>query len=26
VGGDIDISSVIDEGTTILAWVPRHTR
>ena len=25
-GGDIDISSVIDEGTTILAWVPRHTR
>jgi signal transduction histidine kinase len=26
VGGDIDISSVIDEGTTILAWVPRYAR
>jgi len=25
-GGDIDISSVIDEGTTILAWVPRGAR
>ena len=25
-GGDIDISSAIDEGTTILAWVPRHAR
>ena len=23
VGGDIDISSVIGEGTTILVWVPR---
>jgi two-component system, NarL family, sensor histidine kinase DevS len=23
VGGDLDIISVIDEGTTILAWVPR---
>lgn len=23
IGGDIDISSVINEGTTILAWVPR---
>ena len=23
VGGDVDISSVIDEGTTVLAWVPR---
>jgi signal transduction histidine kinase len=23
-GGDIDISSFIDEGTTILAWVPRR--
>jgi signal transduction histidine kinase len=26
VGGDVDISSVISEGTTVLAWVPRHTR
>ena len=25
-GGDIDISSAVDEGTTILAWVPRHAR
>ena len=25
-GGDIDISSTVDEGTTILAWVPRHAR
>lgn len=25
-GGDIDISSSVDEGTTILAWVPRHAR
>jgi signal transduction histidine kinase len=24
VGGDVDISSVVDEGTTVLAWVPRH--
>ena len=23
VGGEIDISSIIDEGTTVLAWVPR---
>jgi signal transduction histidine kinase len=23
VGGDVEICSVIDEGTTILAWVPR---
>jgi two-component system, NarL family, sensor histidine kinase DevS len=26
VGGDVDISSVIGEGTTLLAWVPRHAR
>jgi signal transduction histidine kinase len=26
VGGDVDISSVIGEGTTVLAWVPRHVR
>src|ERR1043165_827124 len=26
VGGDVDISSVVGEGTTILAWVPRHAR
>jgi signal transduction histidine kinase len=26
VGGDVDISSVMDEGTTVLAWVPRHAR
>ena len=26
VGGDVDISSVIGEGTTVLAWVPRHMR
>ena len=26
VGGDVDISSVPEEGTTVLAWVPRHTR
>ena len=25
-GGDIDISSAVEEGTTILAWVPRHVR
>ena len=24
VGGDIDISSVLHEGSTILVWVPRH--
>jgi signal transduction histidine kinase len=23
VGGDVDISSVMGEGTTVLAWVPR---
>jgi signal transduction histidine kinase len=23
VGGDVEISSVIGEGTSILAWVPR---
>lgn len=23
VGGDVDISSVVGEGTTVLAWVPR---
>jgi len=26
VGGDVDISSMIDEGTTVLAWVPRPAR
>jgi signal transduction histidine kinase len=26
VGGDVDISSLIGEGTTVLAWVPRHAR
>jgi signal transduction histidine kinase len=26
VGGDVDISSVVGEGTTVLAWVPRHVR
>jgi len=26
VGGDVDISSVAEEGTTVLAWVPRHAR
>ena len=26
VSGDVDISSVIGEGTTVLAWVPRHAR
>ncbi|MEP7136557.1 MAG: GAF domain-containing protein [Chloroflexota bacterium] len=24
VGGDVDISSVLNEGSTILVWVPRH--
>jgi len=24
IGGDVDISSVLEEGTTVLAWVPRH--
>jgi two-component system sensor histidine kinase DevS len=23
VGGDVDITSAIGEGTTVLAWVPR---
>jgi len=26
VGGDVDISSMIGEGTTVLAWVPRRAR
>ena len=26
VGGDVDISSVKGEGTTVLAWVPRRSR
>ncbi|MGB8983116.1 MAG: GAF domain-containing sensor histidine kinase, partial [Anaerolineales bacterium] len=26
VGGDVDISSVVGEGTTVLVWVPRHAR
>jgi signal transduction histidine kinase len=26
VGGDVDISSVVNEGSTILVWVPRHIR
>ena len=26
IGGDVDISSVVGEGTTVLAWVPRHVR
>lgn len=26
VGGDVDISSVLNEGSTILVWVPRHSR
>ena len=26
VGGDVDISSAVGEGTTVLAWVPRHVR
>jgi two-component system sensor histidine kinase DevS len=26
IGGDVDISSVVDEGTTVLAWVPRRAR
>lgn len=25
-GGDVEISSHLNEGTTILAWVPRHAR
>jgi len=26
IGGDVDITSVIDEGTTILVWIPRHIK
>jgi signal transduction histidine kinase len=26
VGGDVDISSVVGEGTTVLTWVPRYAR
>ena len=26
IGGDVDISSVVGEGTTVLAWVPRRAR
>ena len=26
MGGDVDISSVVGEGTTVLAWVPRWIR
>ena len=26
VGGDVDISSAIDDGTTVFAWVPRSAR
>ena len=26
VGGDVDRSSVVGEGTTVLAWVPRGSR
>jgi NarL family two-component system sensor histidine kinase LiaS len=26
IGGEVDISSVSGEGTTILAWVPRDVR
>jgi len=26
IGGDVDISSAFGEGTTVLAWVPRHAR
>jgi two-component system, NarL family, sensor histidine kinase DevS len=26
VGGDVDISSVLNDGTTVLAWVPRDAR
>ncbi|HEY5731046.1 MAG TPA: GAF domain-containing sensor histidine kinase [Anaerolineales bacterium] len=26
MGGDVDISSILDDGTTILAWVPRDAR
>jgi signal transduction histidine kinase len=26
VGGEVDISSVLNEGSTILVWVPRHNK
>jgi len=26
IGGDVDVSSVVGEGTTVLAWVPRYAR
>ena len=26
VGGDVDISSMLNEGSTILVWIPRHIR
>src|SRR5512138_1478334 len=26
VGGDVDLTSVVGEGTTVLAWVPRYAR
>jgi signal transduction histidine kinase len=26
VGGEVDISSVLHEGSTILVWVPRHLK
>jgi signal transduction histidine kinase len=26
VGGDVDISSVLNEGATILVWVPRRAK
>jgi signal transduction histidine kinase len=26
VGGEVDKSSLFGEGTTVLAWVPRHAR
>lgn len=26
VGGDVEISSHLNEGTTVLAWTPRHAR
>ncbi|HXD09966.1 MAG TPA: ATP-binding protein, partial [Anaerolineales bacterium] len=26
VGGEVDVSSVLNEGSTILVWVPRQTQ
>jgi len=26
VSGDVEISSILNEGSTILVWVPRHIR